>query len=115
MSLRHHLLPILQALAIFAAVVALAASFWRHPEELAGGFALASGLLFVLWHRLDDVVYYCVSAVVGPLGELVAIHAGAWSYADHGLGFPVWLPLAWGVCGVTLRRLSAATVGWARS
>lgn len=59
--------------------------------------------------KKGDVHLFFTAAVLGPLAEIVAIYFGAWSYTNPTfLGIPMWLPLAWGLFIVTVRRLSEA-------
>jgi len=90
----------------FLVVMASAAYYWHYPILLTAFYAVGSALLFSRWHRLDDIIYYIVALVVAPLGELIAVKNGAWQYAGSGTGIPLWLPLAWGICALSLRRLS---------
>jgi hypothetical protein len=58
------------------------------------------------WHRKHDVYFFIGAAVLGPLAEVIAIHFGVWSYANPFiLGIPMWLPLAWGLCIIFMKRL----------
>jgi hypothetical protein len=53
-----------------------------------------------------DVFSYATAAVLGPLGEAVTFHYGAWTYAKSSLLIPIWLPLLWSVAGLFLRRFT---------
>lgn len=68
------------------------------PEKPAQAlsYALASK-----WHTKADVV----ADVVGPMGEAVVVHYGAWTYAVPSLPVPIWLPLLWGISRVLLKKI----------
>jgi hypothetical protein len=67
------------------------------------------GLKF--WHRKDDVVFFMTGAVIGPIGETVCISFGTWQYVNPTMiGIPVWLPLAWEIAAILVKRLSETFV-----
>ncbi len=81
---------------------------------LAAAYAVGAAILLSRWHRLDDIIYFVVALVVAPFGEWIAIMNGAWQYACSVTVIPVWLPLAWGMCAICLKRLSETVVEFAR-
>ncbi len=94
------------AFLLYGCCILPAATLWSQPLLLAAIYVVLSAGAFALWHRRADIVYYAVPFVIGPFGEWVAIRGGAWSYTGWGLMFPLWLPLAWGIAGVCIRRIS---------
>ncbi len=59
------------------------------------------------WHRKDDFYFFLSGAVVGPIGEIVCIHFGAWKYTNPSfLGIPIWLPFAWGLAMMLIKRVA---------
>jgi hypothetical protein len=79
---------------------------WAHPVKLTGCYVLVSIFALCKWHTKADVFCYVVAAFLGPLGEVVVVYYGAWTYAKPSLLIPIWLPLLWGVAGLFLRRLT---------
>ncbi|ODS40695.1 MAG: hypothetical protein A7315_07925 [Candidatus Altiarchaeales archaeon WOR_SM1_79] len=70
---------------------------------------LALLLVFVLkfWCRKNDIYFFVFGAVIGMSAEVVAVHFGAWQYANPSiLEIPVWLPIAWGLVVVLIRRIT---------
>lgn len=70
---------------------------------------LAAGAVVVLkfWHSYHDTIFFLVAVAVGTLGEIVAVSFGAWRYAyPTFLSIPLWLPLAWGLAAVIIKRLA---------
>lgn len=64
-----------------------------------------------LWHTKQDIVFFVVGAILGPLGEIICIYGGAWTYTNPTfLGIPVWLPLAWGLITMALKRIAEGFV-----
>jgi len=62
---------------------------------------------FALLYNIKDAVSYIVAAIIGSLGEIVAVYRGAWIYTKSDfLNIPIWLPLAWGITVVEVRRVS---------
>lgn len=65
------------------------------------------GLEAIFWHEKTDFLLFLVGAIVGPTGEIIAILFGAWQYANPTLlGIPIWLPLAWGIITLSIKRIS---------
>lgn len=89
---------------IYAVCIALASTLWVHPLILTGCYALISILILFKWHTRADVVAYAATAILGPLGEAISVHHGAWAYSKPAFLIPLWLPLLWGVAGFFLRR-----------
>lgn len=84
-------------------VMLLAGLLWRSPIALCVVYALYTLALF--WRgRRADLLYFIVPAILGPLGEILAILGGAWTYAKPAILVPIWLPLAWGCAAVLIKR-----------
>lgn len=65
--------------------------------------------LFALkfWHKKHDAYFFIVGAIVGPIGEIIAIYFGVWQYANPSfLGIPMWLPFVWGLAIVLIKRIA---------
>ncbi len=67
--------------------------------------------MLVRWHSRSDVLFFSLAAVMGPLGESVAVHLGAWQYTLPWAGIPLWLPLGWGVAALYLKKTSEVLLG----
>lgn len=97
-------------LLIYALCVLLAGLLWSSPAALLLCYALISfGMLFK-WHSKKDLVYYSVAFILGPVGEIFAAQAGAWTYAKPFFYIPLWLPFLWGVASLFMMRLSEALI-----
>ena len=49
---------------------------------------------------------YVTAATLGPVGEIIAIHIGIWTYTIPSIyGIPYWLPFLWGLAIVHLDLL----------
>ena len=88
----------------YVACIALASAFWRTPWFLLLAYVGLSTLMLWRWHGRDDVVFYFVPFVLGPLGELVAIYHGAWQYSKPMTLIPIWLPFAWGCAALYMKK-----------
>lgn len=106
-------------LASAAFLLYLGQALGRTHPGVATGFALALAACGVWFHERADIVVGLVGAIVGTFGEVLAMREGFWSYTAPlyrgglwdrlGLeGFPVTLPLAWGLSAVLIRRAGAA-------
>lgn len=72
-------------------------------------FAWALGIK--KWHKKHDVVFFITGAIIGPLGEILCIYFGVWQYANPSfLGIPVWLPFAWGLATMLIKRIAETVV-----
>jgi hypothetical protein len=98
-------------LGIYLVAIGLVCLLWQMPIVLALCFVVMSILVLCRWHTRIDLFIYGVGFVLGPGGEMVAIHFGAWEYAEPFLLVPLWLPPVWGVAAVVMRRLAETLVG----
>jgi hypothetical protein len=97
--------------AIFAYGVAAAALFYGN-NLLVLVLMLLGWLLGVLfWHKRHDVYFFLSGVLVGVVVELTCVHFGTWSYANPTvLGIPIWLPLAWGLFTMLIKRIAETFV-----
>jgi len=98
-------------LPLYGGCIALVAAFWRSPVLLTGLLIVVAGAMLLRWRRPSDVLYFLLAAILGPLGEFVAIGYGAWEYSLPLLNIPLWLPLAWGIAGIYLKKTTEALAG----
>ena len=80
-----------------------------HARNLVLAFLLlvvwSVGIKF--WHKKQDIVFFVVGGILGPLVEIIAVYFGAWQYTNPSfLGIPLWLPFAWGLGAVLIKRIS---------
>jgi len=93
---------IYMAFVFFVGAVVSVYFFWKKTVFL---FALLVIISF-LKHRVIPIKresdIFVISGLIGSLGESFIITGGAWSYANYQLlNFPIWLPLLWGIAGIT--------------
>ena len=93
-------------IAIYALTIVLVSLLWQRPVTLTLTYGLLSALLLWRWHAFSDVLYFALPAILGPIGEFVAVGFGAWEYSLPLLNIPVWLPLAWGISGLCLKKIA---------
>jgi Protein of unknown function (DUF2878) len=60
------------------------------------------------WHTHSDLAHFFLAFVLGPTGEFIAIHFGAWNYSASFFLIPFWLPLAWAISGLYLKKTTEA-------
>jgi len=78
---------------------------WKYPFLLTLLLLTTSILYFVYFKKDKEHYYFVVAAIAGPIGEAVVSNSGLWTYAgDTILGIPYWLPLAWGITAVVIKR-----------
>ena len=83
-------------LILFIAAIILISLFYRDNLILTVMLILTCLVGFKFWYKKHDAYFFIAAAIIGPVGEIVVIYFGAWSYANPTiLGIPVWLPLAW--------------------
>ena len=63
------------------------------------------------WYKKYDRQYLVAGAIMGPLAEIICIYFGAWKYANPTyLAIPIWLPLAWGLATMLIKRSADTAV-----
>lgn len=98
-------LKLLLWLSVFIGAVLFVSLLYRSNETLFLVLIIASVILLKKGDKID-LLAFLVSMVAGPIGEIVAIYFGAWEYSNPSfIGIPIWLPLLWGIAGITLRRI----------
>ena len=98
----------LSYLPIYIACILLASLLWRTPTLLGICYVIQGALMLSRWHTRADITYFLLALVLGPVGEAIAIHFGAWRYTEPTLLVPIWLPLAWGISGLFLKKTTEA-------
>lgn len=64
-------------------------------------------VVFILYHKFQDILIYFLGTVLGSIGEIACVYFGVWEYSQaHFLGIPLWLSLFWGYVFLVIRRLS---------
>ncbi len=92
-------------LLIYALCIVLTSFLWSHPLVLGACFVLISVFMLYRWHTKGDVLFYFIAFVLGPLGEAILVHSGAWMYTKPSFLVPLWLPLLWGIVVLFLKKL----------
>lgn len=93
----------------FWLVVFLVVITWRHNAAVTAILIAAYLIRYYFWPVREDHVFYVAGAIIGPTAEIVATHAGIWSYTlPTFLNIPVWLPFAWGFAVVLIIRIGQA-------
>jgi uncharacterized membrane protein YoaT (DUF817 family) len=91
---------------VVGALVILMSSLWRDILILTTVLIGLTVLVMYFWHEKRDLTFFFVSFLLGPAVETVSITFGAWSYTNPTYIIPVWLPLVWGLSGISLSRIS---------
>ncbi|MBU0530504.1 MAG: hypothetical protein ABIH52_02250 [Candidatus Aenigmatarchaeota archaeon] len=94
-------------------VVGIAAISLLYTNNLLLFIVLLTGWLtgIKFWHTKHDVYFFVSGAIIGPICEMVAIYFGAWQYANPtAFGVPIWLPLAWGIIILLIKRVAETFV-----
>lgn len=107
---RRRVVGILACCPSYGIGVLLAATLWRQPLLLASLYCALIVAMLVRWHTKPDVTALLLGALLGPMAEIPAIHSGAWSYSSGEMLIPLWLPLAWGVAGLCLKKITEVLV-----
>lgn len=96
---------------IFFVVMFTIAFLWQNNSVLFIVALIECFVVMNLWHEKYDVIYFIVAAALGPIGEIICIHYGTWSYTKPSLfGIPIWLPLVWGLAGILITRIARTIV-----
>ena len=92
---------------LFSAGIAAISLFYKNNLLLTVLLILAWLIGIKFWHKKHDIYFLLAGAIIGPLGEIVCIHFGAWQYANPTfLGIPIWLPFVWGLAVVLIKRFA---------
>lgn len=95
----------LHALGAVAALL-IPSWLWQQPLLVFAGVVLVAAGILALYRNPVLYAVFVVVGVVGAAAEAVAIHHSAWTYTQPQLlGIPLWLPVLWGVAGVTVVRI----------
>ncbi|MFH1211400.1 MAG: hypothetical protein V1659_00545 [Candidatus Woesearchaeota archaeon] len=97
--------------AIFIIGMAIISAFYKNNflATILLILAWATGIAF--WHKKHDIFFFVTGAIIGPLAEILCIHFGAWQYFNPSfLGIPAWLPLAWGLATMLIKRIAETFV-----
>lgn len=65
-------------------------------------------MAFKFFHSKEDIVFFMVGAILGSLGEIIAIHYGAWAYNNPLRllgGIQIYTPAVWGFIFLFGRRM----------
>jgi hypothetical protein len=58
-------------------------------------------------YRKDDIYHTISGMILGSIAEIICVYFGVWRYANPTfLGIPLWLPLAWGVGVLSIKRIA---------
>ncbi len=96
---------------IYILCVILVSLLWRRPVVLLACYLAVSILMLYQWHARSDLISYAIAFVLGPLGEVAAVHFGAWQYSEPLYLIPIWLPFLWGVVALFLKKVSEGFAG----
>ncbi len=92
---------------LFSGGVASISLFYRNNLLLTLILLLAWMIGIKFWYKDHDIYFSLIGMVVGPLGEIVCVKFGAWTYSNPTfLGIPIWLPLAWALAVVLIKRIA---------
>ena len=81
--------------------------YYENNLLLTALLAIAWMIGIKTWHKKHDIYFLLAGATIGPVGEIVCIHFGAWQYANPSfLGIPMWLPFVWGLAVVLVKRFA---------
>lgn len=92
---------------IFIIAVILIIIFYSNNLILTLLIIFLSFIALKIYFRKSDIYFYVIAAILGPIGEILAIRYGVWRYTNPTfLGIPLWLPFAWGAVVVLIRNVS---------
>lgn len=96
---------------LYCAGIASISLFFQNNLLLLVLLIMAWTIGIMVWHKKHDVIFFVVGAIVGTIGEIVCIHFGAWRYTNPTfLGVPIWLPFAWGLAIMLIKRIAETFV-----
>lgn len=94
-------------LLLFAIGIAALVMFYTDNIILSALLLANWAAILSVWRRKGDAYFLIVGAAMGAIAEITAIHYDVWQYANPSfLGIPMWLPIAWGIIAVLIRRIA---------
>lgn len=96
-----------------AAIIGLSALssvviFWQESIILSIILALLSIAAIYIWRSRETVLLYFLCAFLGAFSEYAGVYIGAWRYTNPDImGVPAWLPLLWGLAGLSMMKLGS--------
>ena len=91
---------------IFLLWTLLICFLWRQPIILTFILIIICIIYFIFFRVKNDLIYFLIAAIFGPIGEAIVSASGLWKYNGQTIfGIPYWLPLAWGITAVMIKRL----------
>ncbi len=95
------------SLVIYPIAVGALAWLYPHTVALAAVFVGLVGIALAIDRKPGDVWIVLGGAALGPFAEGVAVAHGAWTYAaSDAVGLPLWLPPAWGLATLLVKRIT---------
>ena len=91
---------------IYVIAVSLICLLWRNPAILALCLFFISLFMLLKWHTKKDLFFFFAAFVLGPIAEMIAVYNGGWKYSKSVSLVPVWLPFAWGIALLIIKKLS---------
>ena len=97
---------LLTALGVYVLCVILAKSLWHFSSILALCYLCVSAFVLWRWYSASNLIFYFVAFILGPVGEIFAVHGGAWAYSKPLFLIPIWLPFVWGITALIIKKVS---------
>jgi len=96
---------------LFVIGIILISFFYNNNLLLTSLLIISLLIITKIWHQKDDIYFFLVAAILGPVSEIIMIHFGVWQYTNPtAFGIPLWLPLAWGLSAIIIKRFAYAAI-----
>ena len=93
--------------ALFMLEIMLISLLYNYNILLLGATFIIILIANRFWYKPYELYFLIAGAVVGPVAEIISIYFGAWAYTNPTiLGIPIWLPLAWGLATMLIKRIA---------
>jgi len=93
---------LVEGLAGWAFLITVISIVWDNPPVLTAMLVGASIATLVTERSRRTTLFWLAGAILGPSGESLCVHFGAWKYAATEFLIPFWLPPAWGLATLSL-------------
>ncbi len=91
--------------ALLGLIIIAALLFWQTTFMLVLIYLLILTAAVIVFHTSADRFFIIIAIITGTVLEIVATRAGVWTHAnDVLLGMPAWLPIAYGLFALIVRR-----------
>lgn len=97
---------LMKTIGLIAVTVLIVIMLWQDNITTTVLLLVIAVITLYFWRTPRELAYFFIPAIIGPLAETICIIFGAWAYSNPTFIIPIWLPLVWGIAGISMGRLA---------